>query len=260
LDLFQAIVLGIIQGLGEFLPISSSAHLFLVPWVMGWPYAGLTFDVALHVGTLLAVVAYFWRDWVLLINDGLRFRRTVEGKLFWLLFIGTIPGGIGGYLLEGYAETLFRNPLLVGIMLMVMGVFLYLADSRSASDKNLESVGLKESLIIGISQVLAIVPGVSRSGITMTTGRMVGMSRETSARFSFLLATPIVAGAGLKTMTELSPGDINAFFITGVTVSAVVGFAAIKFLLKYLTRHSFSVFIWYRFIAGALIMGLYFLR
>lgn len=260
MDLFQAIILGIVQGLGEFLPISSSAHLVLVPWLAGWKYAGLTFDVALHVGTLLAVILFFWRDWLVLIGDGLRGKRTVEGKLFWFLVLGTIPGGIGGYLLEDYAETIFRHPLLIGVLLMIMGVILHLADTRSRSVVRLEEVGLRESLLIGVSQTLAIIPGVSRSGITMTAGRILGLTRETSARFSFLLSTPIIAGAGLKKLTEVSPGEINAAFLVGVAVSAVVGFLAIKFLISYLSRHSYSVFVWYRLLAGALVIIIYFIR
>lgn len=258
--MFQAIILGIVQGLGEFLPISSSAHLVLVPWLAGWKYAGLTFDVALHVGTLLAVILFFWRDWLVLIGDGLRGKRTVEGKLFWFLVLGTIPGGIGGYLLEDYAETIFRHPLLIGVLLMIMGVILHLADTRSRSVVRLEEVGLRESLLIGVSQTLAIIPGVSRSGITMTAGRILGLTRETSARFSFLLSTPIIAGAGLKKLTEVSPGEINAAFLVGVAVSAVVGFLAIKFLISYLSRHSYSVFVWYRLLAGALVIIIYFIR
>ncbi len=258
--MLQAVILGVVQGLGEFLPISSSAHLVLVPWLMGWPYAGLTFDVALHVGTLLAIVVFFWRDWLALISEGLRARRTLEGRLFWLLLLGTVPGGTVGYLLEDQAETVFRHPLLIGIMLMVMGIFLYLADTRSISVKKLEQIGLKESLFIGISQALAIIPGVSRSGITMTMGRLMGLTRETSARFSFLLATPIIAGAGMKKLSEISPGDINTPFIAGVAVSAVVGFWAIKFLLKYLARHTYTLFVWYRFLLGLLVITVYVFR
>ncbi|AGL01320.1 undecaprenyl-diphosphatase UppP [Desulfoscipio gibsoniae] len=260
MDLFQAIVLGIVQGLGEFLPISSSAHLVLVPWLAGWPYAGLTFDVALHVGTLFAVIAFFWRDWLLLIGDGLRVKKTIEGRLFWYIAFGTIPGALVGYLLEDQAETIFRNPLLIGIMLIIMGIILHLVDTRALAIKKLEEVGLKEGLMIGISQALAIVPGVSRSGITMTAGRLMGLTRETSARFSFLLSTPIVAGAGLKKLTDVSPGDINTAFLVGVAVSAVVGFLSIKFLLNYLARRSYSIFVWYRFLLGAFVITVYLIR
>jgi len=260
LDLFQAVVLGIVQGLGEFLPISSSAHLVLIPWLFGWSYAGLTFDVALHVGTLFAVITFFWRDWLSLIGDGLRAKKTVEGRLFWYIIIGTIPGALVGYLLEDQAETIFRNPLLIGVLLIIMGVILHLVDTRSSSNKRLEEVGLKEGLLIGISQALAIIPGVSRSGITMTAGRLMGLTRETSARFSFLLSTPIVAGAGLKKLTAITAGDINTSFIVGVVISALVGFLSIKFLLKYLEQRSYSIFVWYRLLAGLVVIAVYFLR
>lgn len=260
MDNFQALILGIVQGLGEFLPISSSAHLVLVPWFWGWPYAGLAFDVALHMGTLLAVVAFFWRDWVVLIVDGLQARRTTEGRLFWYLVLATIPGAVFGYFMEDFAATIFRNPLQIGILLMVMGVILYFVDTRSARIKDLHQVDLKDSLFIGVSQALAILPGVSRSGITMTMGRLMGLTRETAARFSFLLATPIILGAGVKELSTMSRGDFDTAFFLGVTASAVVGFFSIKFLLRYLVRHSFAIFVWYRLALGALVIAVYFAR
>lgn len=260
MDLLQATILGIVQGLGEFLPISSSAHLVLVPWLMGWPYAGLTFDVALHVGSLFSIVAFFWRDWLVLLSDAWRRKPTHEARMFWYLVVATIPGALAGYMLEDLAETVFRHPLLIGVMLMVMGVILHFADTRSPAIKKLEHMGLRESLIIGAAQALAIIPGASRSGVTMTAGRLVGLTRETSARFSFLLATPIIVGAGLKKLTELTPADLTLPFFTGVLVSAVVGFLAIKFLLHYLARFSYALFVWYRLALGALVIGIYFIR
>ncbi|MBE3587123.1 MAG: undecaprenyl-diphosphate phosphatase [Thermoanaerobacteraceae bacterium] len=256
MTVWQAAILGLVQGLGEFLPISSSAHLVLVPWLMGWRYEGLTFDVALHMGTLVAVVAYFWRDWLILLHDGLLRRRTAEGRLFWYLVIATIPGALFGYLFEAQAETTFREPLLIGAMLMVMGIILYLADTRCLAGKDLEQVGLGESLWIGISQALAIIPGVSRSGITMAAGRIAGLDRETAARFSFLMSTPIILGAGVMQLPKLTPADLNLPFITGVVVSAIVGFLSIGFLLRYLTRRSFGLFVWYRLILGLVVIVL----
>lgn len=250
MTLFEALILGIVQGLGEFLPISSSAHLVLVPWAFGWQYAGLTFDVALHIGTLLSVIAFFWRDWLTLISSAVARKGSHEAALFWYLVLGTIPGAAAGYFFEDLAETVFRTPLLIGIMLIVMGVILYWVDRRAASIKNIDSISLSDSLLIGISQALAIIPGVSRSGITMTTGRALGLTRESAARFSFLLSTPIIVGAGIFKITDLTPGDLNAAFITGVISSAVVGFIAIGFLIKYLSQRSFAVFAWYRFIVG----------
>lgn len=151
MTLFEAIVLGIIQGLGEFLPISSSAHLVLVPWVFGWEYAGLTFDVALHVGTLISVIAFFWKDWLSLINSALTKKDTREAKLFWYLVLGTIPGALIGYLLEEQAETVFRTPLLIGIMLIVMGIILYVVDRYCSSKKEIDNITLSDSLLIGLS-------------------------------------------------------------------------------------------------------------
>jgi len=250
LTIFQALVLGIVQGLGEFLPISSSAHLVLVPWVFGWEDPGLSFDVALHMGTLLAVVAFFWKDWISLISEAMKRRSTHEATLFWYLVAATIPGAAFGYLFEKQAETVFRNPLLIGVMLIVMGIILYWVDRRAARKKNLFGLSFMDSLFIGFSQALAIIPGVSRSGITMTAGRFRGLNRDSAARFSFLLSTPIIFGAGVMKLKDLPHGDINLAFITGIIASAVVGFISIGFLLRYLTERRFAVFAWYRFAAG----------
>lgn len=260
MTIFQALVLGVVQGLGEFLPISSSAHLVLVPWALGWQYAGLTFDVALHMGTLIAVVAFFWRDWFNIVDRGLRRRQARENALFWYLVAATIPGAVFGYVFEEQAETVFRAPVLIGIMLMVMGVVLYLVDLKAARYKKMENITLGDSLLIGVSQAFAIIPGVSRSGVTMMAGRFRGMTRESAARFSFLLSTPIIIGAGIFKLKDLTPGDINAIFLTGVVTSAVVGFLSIKFLLNYLSERSFAVFVWYRLAAGAAVILLAMVR
>lgn len=254
MSLWQAVVLGFVQGIGEFLPISSSAHLVLVPWLMKWIYAGLTFDVALHVGTLMAVVSYFWRDWLVLLRDGFSCRPTRERNLFWYLILATIPGAIFGYVFEEQAETVFREPLLIGIMLIVMGLVLYAVDRWSPVRKGLNQLTLVDALGIGISQALAIIPGVSRAGITMTCGRLLSLKRETSARFSFLLSTPIIFGAGVLQLKQLQVADLNIPFITGVAVSALVGYLAIKFLLSFLTRHGFGLFVWYRLLLGLLVI------
>lgn len=260
MTIFQALVLGIVQGLGEFLPVSSSAHLVLVPWAFGWKDPGLSFDVALHMGTLVAVVAFFWKDWVSLFSEAMKRRSTQEASLFWYLVVATIPGAIIGFLLEKQAETVFRTPLLIGAMLIVMGIILYWVDLRAARRKNLYGVSFADSLFIGFSQALAIIPGVSRSGITMTASRFRGLTREAAARFSFLLSTPIILGAGVVKLKDLSYGDINLAFITGVVSSAIVGFIAIGFLLKYLTERSFAVFVWYRFAVGLLVIAMALVR
>ncbi len=260
MTLFQTVVLGLVQGLGEFLPISSSAHLILTPWILNWEEHGLVFDVSLHVGTLVAVLAYFWQDWLVLAHDGLTRRRTQEGRMFWYLVVATIPGVIFGLAFEDLIETVFRNPLLIGIMLIVMGVILYIADKRSPAIKDFSGIGWKESIMIGISQAFAMLPGVSRSGITMTAGRILGLNRETVARFSFLLSTPIIFGAGLMQGMKLTMADITMPFIVGVLVSAITGYLTIKFLLRFLVTHSFFIFVVYRFILGAVVVALFFMR
>jgi len=260
LTVFQALVLGVVQGLGEFLPISSSAHLVLAPWAFGWTDPGLTFDVALHIGTLFAVITYFWRDWVSLIKEAARGRTTHEALLFWYLVIATIPGAAAGYLLEEQAETVFRAPILIGSMLIIMGIVLYWVDKRMSRRKDIRSISFIDSLLIGISQAFAIIPGVSRSGVTMTAGRALGLTREAAARFSFLLSTPIIVGAGVVKLKDISIADINIAFIIGVAASAIIGFLSIGFLLRYLTRRSFALFVWYRFALGLAVISLALLR
>lgn len=262
MSFLEAFVLGLVQGLGEFLPISSSAHLVLVPWIFRWNDPGLTFDIALHIGTLFAVVIYFWRDWWNLLTAGLRGFSTHDGRLFWYLVAATIPGAAIGFMLEDIAETLFRNPLLIAIMLILMGLFLNWADRKGRKEIELDEINLKTSFLIGLSQALAIIPGVSRSGITMTTGLLLGLTREDTARFSFLLSTPIILGAGLVKAPQIiaNPSLINANFLLGMLVSAVVGLLSIGFLLRYVQTKDFRPFAWYRFILGAVVILIVFLR
>jgi undecaprenyl-diphosphatase len=217
---------------------------------------GLTFDIALHVGTLIAVVAYFWRDWWRLIIKGFSRAPGAEGRLFWYLVVATIPGAIGGLLLEKEAESPFRAPLLIAFMLIAMGLCLYGADRFSAKRKGLKALTLLTSLGIGISQVLAIIPGVSRSGITMTAGLAAGLTRESAARFSFLLSTPVILGAALVKMPHLlsDPRAITTTFVAAVVVSCISGLLSIGFLLRYLARRSFLPFVVYRVLLAALVM------
>ncbi len=260
---WQALVLGAVQGIAELLPISSSAHLVLVPWLLGWPAHSLAFDVALHVGTLLAVIAYFWRDWLTLIGHGLgRGLSTREGRMFWFIAAASIPGGLAGLALETQAETAFRNPLSIAALLVVMGILLQAADRWGAKRNQADQAGFGQSMIIGFAQALAILPGVSRSGATMTAGLMTGMTREGAARFSFLLATPIMAAAGVYKLSHLfmTPGAIDPPFLVGVGASALVGAAAIGFLLRWVRRNSFAPFAWYRFFLGAFVLAVYVLR
>ena len=253
---WQAIILGSVQGLGEFLPISSSAHLVLVPWLFHWQDPGLAFDIALHIGTLVAVIIYFWRDWLRLLTQGFTAPRTSNGRLFWYLVIATVPGAIAGYVLEKKAETIFRTPLLIAVALIAMGAILFWADRKSAKKDDLNNITLRTSFLIGLSQALAIIPGVSRSGITMTTGLFAGLKREAAARFSFLLSTPIIFGAALVKIPHLvrHPGSIDANFLMGMVLACITGIVSIRFLLRYIQTRTFMPFVWYRFALGALVI------
>jgi undecaprenyl-diphosphatase len=260
MSIIQAIVYGIVQGIGEFLPISSTAHLILVPWLLGWRNPGVVFDVALHLGTAAAVILFFLKDWIRLIGAGFSRPKSKDGKLFWLIVLATIPGGIAGVLLDKYM-TNFRNPALIGVMLILMGVILYLADIMGRNEVKIENIGLSRSILVGISQTLAIIPGVSRSGITMSTGRILGMTRESIAKFTFLMSAPIILADGLyhaKGMGSV-PIDKVPFFVAVLT-SAIVGALSIKFLLNYLKRKGFGIFAVYRLIVGAFVIAVYFLR
>jgi undecaprenyl-diphosphatase len=262
LSILHAVVFGLVQGLGEFLPISSSAHLVLVPWLFGWEDPGLTFDIALHVGTLVAVVIYFWKDWLQLIAKGFTDVKSVEGRLFWYLAAASVPGAIGGFLLEKSAETIFRSPFLIAVALILMGLLLYWADKRSTRTIELRNVTLRTSILIGVSQVLAIVPGVSRSGITMTTGLLAGMTRESAAKFSFLLSTPIIFGAALVKLPHVLSHSsmITTNFMIGMLVSCISGLLSIGFLLRYVQTRNFLPFALYRFALGLLVFIVVFVR
>ena len=258
----QAAILGLVQGLGEFLPISSSAHLVLIPWLFKWNDPGLTFDIALHIGTLIAVAIYFWKDWLRLITKGLTDVRSREGQLFWYIVAATIPGALVGFLLEKKAETIFREPVLIATMLILLGIVLYWADRKSVKNIEMNSITFKISLLIGLSQAFAIIPGVSRSGITMTMGLFMGLTREGAARFSFLLAAPIIFGAALVKVPFLisNPSVININFIIGILVSFIVGILSIGFLLRYIQTRNFLPFAWYRFIMGSLVIVIVLMR
>lgn len=260
MSIFQAIVYGVVQGIGEFLPISSTAHLILVPWFFGWGDPGVAFDVALHLGTALAVILFFWKDWISLISSGFTKPKSENGKLFWLIIAATIPGGIFGVLLDNYMQN-FRNPALIGIMLIIMGIVLYYADKIGSKEIEMEKIGLKRSLIVGFSQILAVVPGVSRSGITMSAGRFMGIERESIAKFTFLLSSPIILGDALYHLKKMGNIPIDKVsFIVAVLTSAIVGALAIKFLLNYLKNKGFAIFSIYRFILGAVVIAVYFIK
>jgi undecaprenyl-diphosphatase len=262
MTVFQAVILGLVQGLAEFLPISSSAHLVLTPWVFGWSDPGLAFDVALHVGTLVAVLWYFRAEWVRLTQSAvalLMTRRadTEEKRRFLYLVVATIPAAVGGILLEEYAETTFRSPALMAVTLMVMGVVLWAVDRYAVRDRALSSLGLRDAILIGLAQMLALVPGVSRSGSTMTAGRALGFDRQSAAVFSFLMSMPVTAAAALLKVPDLLRTEgVTATLVAGVISAGVSSWLAIAVLLRYVSRHSFGVFAVYRLALGALILGL----
>lgn len=260
MTIFQGIIYGIVQGISEFLPISSTAHLTLLPWITGWQDPGAVFDVAVHLGTAASVILFFLKDWVKLVKAGLTAPRSVDGKLFWFVVLATVPGGIFGVLLDQYASYI-RNPLLIGVMLVVMGIMLYVADRKGANTTTLENMTAKKSLAVGLAQVVAMIPGVSRSGITMTTGRFAGMTRESVAKFTFLMSAPIILADGLYHVKDIVGTPLSPVpFIVAILTSAVVGVLSIRFLLDYLKKKGFALFTVYRFLLGAFVITLYLAR
>lgn len=253
---WQAIIMGIIQGIGEFLPISSSGHLVLAPWVFDWEVPGLTFDVALHMGTLIAVLLYFWRDWAKLATAAVTRKNAQYQRLFWFLVLATIPAGLAGVLLGDLIEEFLRSPLIVGFTLIFFALLLYIADKKQQL-RDLENMTLMDALLIGIAQALALIPGVSRAGITMTAARLFSYSREEAARFSFLLSTPVIFGAGVLELSNVNLSQISFPFIMGVVSSCIVGILSISFLIKYLRTNNFKIFVGYRIILGLIIITLY---
>lgn len=270
MTVLNAIILGIVQGIGEFLPISSSGHLLFIPWLFNWAYENsLSFDIALHVGTLIAVLAFFWKDWFVLIKDGLtKGVKTFEGKMFWCLVVATIPGVLAGAFLDEFAESFFRGqymPIVLACSLSIMGVLLFLADKYGKQNTDYEHMTFLQTLFIGLSQALAIIPGTSRSGVTMTMARALGIKREAAAKFSFLLSTPIIAGAAVYQFvfksSELVMAEVLSLpFFVGILTAMVVGFLSIKFLMRYLKTSNFNVFVVYRFIVAVILIVTYIVR
>ena len=258
----QAIVLGILQGLGEFLPISSSGHLIVLPWLLGWPDSGLAFDVALHLGTLAAVLFAFAGDWVRLVTAAVRCAvRGVpfaepEARLLWFLALASVPGAVAGLLLDEWAETVFRSPALVAVTMALMGAVLLVADRRaSPTGPSAEQVTLRDALIIGFAQALALVPGVSRSGSTISAGLFLRYRRAEAARFSFLLATPITFGAAIFKLPHLVHSADLSVVLPGMIAAAVFGFLAIRVLLAYVRTRDYLPFVIYRFAFSALVVA-----
>jgi len=257
MEMMQAVILGVVQGLAEFLPVSSSGHLVLVPWLFKWNDLGPTFDVALHIGTLGALVMYFWRDWLDIIK---RWREP----FLWYIAAGCVPGALVGYKFEKYFDTVFRSPLIISVFMIFVGLLLLAAEVYGKKVRELKSIGLKDSIVIGFAQALALMPGVSRSGITITAGLFSGFSRESAARFSFLLAMPITFGAALlkfkHVMKEGIPQDERMTFLLGIAAAAITGYFVIKYFLKFLQGHTFYVFVWYRILFGSAAIAVYLFR
>lgn len=265
MDYLHTIVLGVVQGLGEFLPISSSAHLIITPWLMGWRDHGLAVDVALHIGTLFSVLIYYRTTWknltlsVLSRKDQYRSDRKLLGQLI----VATIPGVIIGLLGKDYAETIFRSPLLIAGTLSVMGVILWLADQYwSKKERTLDTISWRDCILIGISQGFAIVPGFSRSGTTITAGLILGFRREEAAKFSFLLSAPIIAGAAVLQIPAILKNKLysDPAFWLGIGTAGIVGYLAIAFLLRFVSKRSYLPFAIYRLLVGALIVLVWVVR
>jgi len=276
MPLYQAIVLALVQAFTEFLPVSSTAHLTLFPWLLGWTDPGEAFDVALHAGTLLAVLLYFFKDWLTLAICGLggsypsgapAQEVAQHKKLFWYMVVGTIPGGILGKLFDKWIEEHLRLPMIIGISMVGIALLMWWADAKARHERKLEESNLGDGIVIGLAQALALWPGVSRSGITITTGLFRSFTREAATRFSFLLSAPLIAGAvaaKLPTLVKLhKAGTLDLPLSTlaiSILVSGFVGYAVIAFFLRYLQTRTLKPFVYYRLIFGIIILLLAFLH
>ena len=264
----QALVMGLVQGLTEFIPVSSSGHLVLVPWLFGWKDTfidSVAFTVVLHMGTLLALLVYFWRDWVKLIPAGLAtirdrsFKGDPDRKMAFLLVVATIPAVLVGPVFESKFEELVREPARIALMLCIGAAILWLADRWGSKEREMDSISFREAFGIGVAQTIALVPGISRSGISISAGLFMGLNREAAARFSFLMATPVIGGAGLwearKFLThEAGPNPELNVILIGFVAAAVSGLLAIRFLLAFLRRQSVNAFVVYRVVAAVVVV------
>jgi undecaprenyl-diphosphatase len=255
--LLQAVVLGIVQGVTEWLPISSTAHLLLVPWILDWPAPSEPFLVLVQCGTLLAVIAYFRRDlWTVL--RGVRFRApfsTPESRLGWWIVLGTVPAGAAGLLLHDQVRAIHGKPAAIAGVLLGATALLFLAERVGRRDRDLASMSGRDALLVGVAQAVALVPGVSRSAATISGGMLAGLDRASAARFSFLLSIPIMAGAGAMQLRGIEVDDL-APVAAGTAAAAIVGYATIHWLMGFLARRPLTAFAWYRIAAGLLLLGL----
>lgn len=260
MTIFRAIILGIIQGIAEFLPISSSAHLIIFPYLFGWEESGLAFDVALHFGTMMAVILIFFKDWwnlfVGAIKEVKEKKKTTNGKMFWYLIIATIPAALAGVLLDNVIEDVIRNKVwIIALALAIMGLLIYVGDKWASKhykkETEFEDITLKQALIVGISQAFAVIPGFSRSGTTILAGRLQGISKEAITKFTFLLSVPVICGATILKVGDLA---LTKEVIVGIITSFATGIIAIKFLLRYIKKHDFSIFAFYRVILAIIVL------
>jgi undecaprenyl-diphosphatase len=267
MPIYQAVVLAIVQALTEFIPVSSTAHLVLIPWLFGWKDGGLTFDVALHAGTLVAVIIYFFRDWIQIIGQafGLNIGSDPDLRqnrnLLWLLALGSIPIGIFGYLFDKQADTTWRQPYVIGTMLIVVGIVMWMAEKRRIGSKSMSTVQMSDAVAVGLAQAVSVIPGTSRSGATISAGLFRNMNRETAARFSFLLSTPAIAAAVAKKAWDIHkeggiPADMKLPIVVGIVVSGLLGAVVIAFFLRYLRRSSLMPFVYYRVVFGIIVIAL----
>jgi undecaprenyl-diphosphatase len=276
MSLMQAIILALIQAFTEFLPVSSTAHLTLFPWLLHWPDPGLSFDVALHAGTLAAVLLYFFKDWLTLVICGLGGKYPANApieevaqhrRLFWYMVVGTIPAAILGKLFHHYIEDELRRPTIIGVSLVLVALLMWWADRRTTLTRKLEQSNLADGIAIGAAQAVALWPGVSRSGITITAGLFRNFTREAATRFSFLLSAPVIGGAVLTELPKLikmhKAGGLDLPLSTlaiSILVSAVAGYFVIAFFLRYLQTRTLKVFVVYRLVFGIIVLVLAFLR
>jgi undecaprenyl-diphosphatase len=271
MPILQVIVLALVQGLTEFLPISSTAHLFLTSRLLGWETESLSFDIILHLGTLIAVLLYFFRDWLQIIGQafGMRMGNDQELKhnrgLLWLLAIGSIPVGIAGLAFNKQAESTWRNEYVIGGMLIAVGILMWVAENVGRRMRDMGSIHLPDAVTIGLAQALAVVPGCSRSGITISAGLFRNLTRESAARFSFLLSTPAITAAALKAIHELQKEHklhelISTQFLVGIAVSAATGCVVIAWFLRYLRNSGLRPFVYYRIVFGIIVLALALIR
>lgn len=261
MTLLWSIFLGAIQGITEILPISSTAHLVLMPWFFQVPDQGLAFDVALHIGSLLAVVIAFWSEWLqiiksvpALIKNRLKAQDS-EQKMIYYLLLATIPGALAGYFLEDKAETVFRSPYIIVATLVIFGALLWWVEKTGKKSKDLSKITLKDALVVGTAQAIAIIPGVSRSGITISGGLAMGLKKDEAAKLSFMLSAPIILGAAIAKLPDLSAEMLRGMELwAGLISSFVFGLLSIKFILKFVQKRSFRPFVYYRFALAAIIL------